>query len=129
MVRLLLLNPGLANSHPQADVASLTDPAIKGLEFLRKIHQLCLSGTQNTAGLIEHFRDDPHGQHLNKLLQVDHGADDVHPEKQYMDCFRRLLDMQLDSRYQQLRAKEKMTPDEKQEFMLLTQSKSTFSVE
>jgi len=129
MVRLLLLNPGLASSHPQANIASLNDPAIKGLEFLRKIHELCLTGTQNTAGLIEHFRDDPQGQHLNKLLQVDHSADDVNPDKQYMDCFRRLLDIQLDSRYQQLRAKEKMTPEEKQEFVLLTQSKSTFSVE
>ena len=129
MIRLLLMNPELASANPQVNISALDLDSMKGLIFLNEVYQLCLSGGQSTASILEHFRGDPRGVHLSKLLSVDHNADETNPNKLYEDGFKHLTNTQLDSRYQQLRAKEKMTREEKQEFMLLTQAKSTYSVE
>jgi DNA primase len=130
MIRLLLIHPSLAAGQPEIDPSLLQDNVIPGLSTLVKLYQYCLSKNNlNTGMILEYFRDDEIGRHLAKLLQVDHEADEVQPDKLYKDCFSRLIDMQLTARYEELRAKGNLSQQEKQEFMLLAQSKTNYSVE
>jgi DNA primase len=130
MIRLLMIHPSLAVNHPEIDPSILQGNVIPGLPTLVKLYQYCLrKNNLNTGMILEYFRGDEIGRHLAKLLQVDHEADEVQPDKLYKDCFSRLIDMQLTARYEELRAKGNLSQQEKQEFMLLAQSKTNYSVE
>lgn len=130
LIRLLLINPALAASHPDINPAVLDSSLIQGLSLLVKLHQFCITKTGlNTGHVLEHFRQDPDGKHLNKLLQIDHDADERNPEKLYADSFNRLIEQQLNARFEQLRAKGQLSMEEKKEFMLLSQTKMTYSAE
>lgn len=130
LLRLLLLHPKLAAENELVDPSALDPNLIRGLAILIKMHQFCLTNAaSNTGHVLEHFRNDPEARFLHKLLQIDHDADDIHPEKLYRDSFNRLIEQQLNARYEQLRAKNQLSPEEKQEFKLLTQTKMTYSAE
>ena len=130
ILRLLLINPALASRHKDVNPAALDTNLIQGLGLLIKMHSFCLEKQNiNTGHILEHFRTDPDGKHLNKLLNIDHEADDVNPDKLYLDSFNRLIEQQLHARFEQLRAKSHLTMDEKKEFMLLSQTKMTYTTE
>lgn len=130
LIRLLLINPTLASQHNDIDPSVLDENLIQGLGFLNKLHTFCRSKTTlNTGHILEQFRQDPDGKHLNKLLQIDHDADDSNPDKLYIDSFNRLIEQQLHARFEQLRAKDQLSMEEKKEFMLLSQTKMTYTTE
>lgn len=130
LLRLLLINPQLANRNPEVNPQALDPGLSQGLTLLMKLHAFCTSQQAiHTGHILEHFRDDPDGRHLHKLLQADHDADDTKPDKLYKDSFNRLIEQQLHARFEQLRAKGSLTTEEKQEFMLLSQTKMTYTTE
>ncbi len=130
LLRLLLLHPNLASQFPVVDPSALDPNLIKGLDILIALHGYCAEKRpRNTGQVLEYFRDHPQANSLHKLLQIDHEADDVRPDKTYRDSFNRLIEQQLNARYEQLRAKHQLSDDEKQEFKLLTQTKMTYSAE
>lgn len=130
LIRLLLLNPELAKRHKDVDPRALDADLIAGLPLFCKLWAFCASREGiTTAHILEHFRQDDDSRHLQKLLQVDHDADEKRPDKLYSDSFNRLIEQQLNARFEQLRAKHSLTPEEKHEFMLLSQSKMTYSAE
>ena len=130
ILRLLMINPGLAGKHKEVNPAALDTNLIPGLGLLIKMHDFCAQKQNiNTGHILEHFRSDPDGKHLNKLLNIDHDADDINPDKLYLDSFNRLIEQQLHARFEQLRAKSHLTMEEKKEFMLLSQTKMTYTTE
>lgn len=131
LLRLLMLHPNLASQNKEIDPQVLDLNLIKGLDVLINMHQFCGSKESlNTGHVLEHFRDTPEAKFLQKLLQIDHDADDIRPDKLYRDSFNRLIEQQLKARYDQLVAKgDTMDADEKREFMILTQTKATYSAE
>lgn len=131
LLRLLLLHPQLASQNAAVSPQALDPNLIPGLAVLRKLHHYCMQHPQaNTGHILEHFREDEDGRHFPKLLQVDHGADDVKPEKQFRDSFNRVIEQQLHARFEQLRAKgSDLTAEEKQEFKLLIETRMTYSAE
>lgn len=130
LLRLLLLHPNLAAQYPVVDPGALDPGLIKGLEMLITMHAFCRDEAPRSTGqVLEYFRDDPQAKFLHKLLQIDHEADEIRPEKLYRDSFNRLIEQQLNARYEQLRAKHQLNDEEKQEYKLLTQTKMTYSAE
>lgn len=130
VLRLLLLNPELASRFSDIEPSALDASLIPGLPLLIKLHGFCSAHPNcNTGQIFEHFREDNDGRHLPKLLQVDHDADEVNPDKLYKDSFNRLIEQQLNARFEQLRAKTSLTMDEKREFMLLSNTKMTYTTE
>jgi DNA primase len=128
MIRVLMNHPYLACKFPEIAPSLLNGNVIRGLPVLVKLHKYCLAKTTaNTGMILEHFRDEEMGKHLAKLLAIDHEADDAMPEKLYIDCFNKLIEAQLNARYEELRSKEKLSKEEKQEFMTLVKTKSTYS--
>ncbi len=131
LLRLLMLHPSLAKKNSEINPQVLDPNLIKGLDVLINMHQFCLSkDSLNTGHILEHFRGEPEAKFLHKLLQIDHDADDIRPDKLYRDSFNRLIEQQLKARYAQLVAKgDTMNAEEKREFMILTQTKATYSAE
>ncbi|MCV2883348.1 DNA primase [Aestuariibacter sp. AA17] len=130
LIRLLLLRPQLATSNPEVNPQPLDEQLSQGLKILKKLHHFCMQNASAHTGLVlEYFRDDPDGKHLNKLLHADHDADETNPDKLYKDSFSRLIEQQLHARFEQLRVKNSLTEDEKREFMLLSQTKMTYTTE
>ena len=128
MIRVLMNHPYLATKYPEVDPSVLNDNIIHGLPALIKLYKYCLTRNNiNTGMILEHFRSDELGKHLAKLLAIDHEADDVKPENLYMDCFNKLIEAQLTARYEELRSKERLSKEEKQEFMTLVKTKTTYS--
>lgn len=130
LLRLLMLHPELAVRHREIDPNALDQQLIKGLNVLIKMYDFCVGKPDASTGhVLEHFRHDAEAKFLHKLLQVDHDADDLNADKLYRDSFNRLIEQQLKGRYEQLRAKGQLSAEEKQEFLLLTQTKSHYSAE
>lgn len=131
ILRLLMLHPNLASQNSEIDPQVLDPNLIKGLEILINMHQFCASKKSlNTGHVLEHFRDTPEAKFLHKLLQIDHEADEIRPDKLYRDSFNRLIEQQLKARYDQLMAKgDSMNKEEMLELKLLTQTKATYSAE
>jgi DNA primase len=128
MLRVLMNHPYLASKFPEVDPSVLNGNVIRGLAALIKLHEYCLSRTNiNTGMILEHFRSDELGKHLAKLLAIDHEADDAKPEKLYVDCFNKLIEDQLSARYEELRSKDRLNAEEKQEFMTLVKTRTTYS--
>lgn len=130
LIRLLMIHPQMASRHGDINPAVLDSDLIQGLSLFKKLHQFCCSKSEISTGhILEHFRQDPDGKHLHKLLQIDHDADDNNPDKLYLDSFNRLIEQQLNARFEQLRTKDALSMDEKREFMLLSQTKMTHTTE
>ncbi|MFT4993921.1 MAG: DNA primase [Paraglaciecola sp.] len=128
MIRVLMNHPYLASKYPEVDPSALNDAVIRGLPALTELYNYCLSRNNITTGMIlEHFRSNDLGKHLAKLLAIDHEADDAKPDKLYLDCFNKLIEAQLTARYEELRSQERLSKEEKQEFMTLVKTKNTYS--
>jgi DNA primase len=131
MIRVLMNHPYLAAKYPEVDPTALNASVIRGLPALTKLYKYCLTGGNNsninTGMILEHFREDELGKHLAKLLAIDHEADDAKPDKLYKDYFNKLIETQLNARYEELRAMERLSKEEKQEYMTLVKIKNTYS--
>ncbi|MGJ8679696.1 DNA primase [Paraglaciecola sp.] len=121
MLRLLLDDPSIATSCPNADPSLLAGTSIQGVNMLNEVFQLCRNKpTANTGQILEHFRGHPHSGHLTKLLTWEYA--EQNQAAVFEDSFAKLLDWHLQGRMDELFAKSRtsfLTEQEKQELNLL----------
>lgn len=119
MVRILLESPRVASTNPLADPSLLKPNTQKGLPFLVDLHQKCLS-TPNltTAMLLETYRDHPHEKHV--LLLVSQPLfESIDLNEEYVSCFKKLVQFEIQARIDELMSKPQQSPQEKEELKVL----------
>ncbi|WP_416305514.1 DNA primase [Neptunicella sp. SCSIO 80796] len=131
MIKLLLEQPALASQCQEVNPALLNQDLLAGLPMLTELHQYCVSHpTKNSGQIIEHFREHPHGRALAKLLIDNNASDDdditnlfeQRKTQVFKDSFAKLIDLQINSRMEELLAKSTLSgldEAEKQELKAL----------
>ncbi|WP_438864130.1 DNA primase [Neptunicella sp.] len=131
MIKLLLEQPALASECANVNPSLLQQDLLPGLPMLSELHQYCATHPgKNSGQVLEYFRDHPHGRALAKLLIDNNASDDdaitnlfeQRKAEVFRDSFAKLIDLQINSRMEELLAKSTISPldeAEKQELKAL----------
>lgn len=125
LIQLLLHAPEIARMAPEIKRQNLLAINLPGVSLFRDIHQVCIS-EEKLIGvqILERFRDHPHYSALVKLmsLEMPEGKDLL---AEFRGNVQRLVQMQLETRLEQLTTKSRvagLSKEEKQEVVALTKA-------